>query len=31
MAVVLCSDHSGKDITKTKEKAIALAKQITLQ
>jgi len=31
MAVVLCSDHPGTDITKTKEKAIALAKQITLQ
>lgn len=31
MAVVLCSDHPGTDITKTKEKAVALAKQITLQ
>ena len=31
MAVVLCSDHLGTDITKTKEKAVALAKQITLQ
>jgi phosphoribosylglycinamide formyltransferase 2 len=31
MAVVLCSDHPGSDITKIKEKAIALAKQITLQ
>ena len=31
MAVVLCSDHPGTDITKTKEKAVSLAKQITLQ
>jgi phosphoribosylglycinamide formyltransferase 2 len=31
MAVVLCSDHPGTNITKTKEKAVALAKQITLQ
>ena len=31
MAVVLCSDHPETDITKIKEKAIALAKQITLQ
>ena len=31
MAVVLCSDHLGTDITKTKEKAVSLAKQITLQ
>lgn len=31
MAVVLCSDHLETDITKTKEKAVSLAKQITLQ
>lgn len=31
MAVVLCSDHTGSDITKIKEKAVSLAKQITLQ
>ena len=31
MAVVLCSDHPGSDITKIKEKAVSLAKQITLQ
>ena len=31
MAVVLCTDNFGTDIIITKEKAVALAKQITLQ
>lgn len=31
MAVILCSDNFGTDIKITKEKAVALAKQITLQ